>query len=965
MAGGAKTPEQKARDAIDQQLLQAGWLIQNRDEINLSAGRGIAIREFKMADGYGFADYILYLDKQAIGALEAKPAGFTLSGVKPQVDKYSEGLPPGLPASIRPLPFLYVSTGIETSFVNLLDPQARGRRVFSFHRPETIAEWLQSPNLTEWVRGWGNPSEVGQAFQPVILPTLTEARAALPSSLRARLRAMPPVAIANLWENKRRALENLEMSLRDDHPRALIQMATGSGKTMLAITSIYRLIKFGGARRVLFLVDRRNLGNQAEKEFESYRTPDDNRKFTELYKVQHLKGNTVGSATKVVITTIQRLYSMLKGEPDLDPSIEEESQFIRDLAVLREPLPVTYDRAIPPEFFDIIFIDECHRSIYTLWRQVLEYFDAHLIGLTATPSKQTLGFFDQNLVMEYGHEQAVADKVNVPFDVYRIRTKITEEGSKIEAGPEILVGKRERRTRQMRWEQPDEDIEYTAQELDRAVVAEDQIRLVARTFKQRLFSEIFPGRREIPKTLIFAKDDSHAEDIVRIFRQEFGRSDDFCQKITYLTTGRDPKDLIQDFRNSFNPRIAVTVDMIATGTDIKPVEIVMFMRTVKSRLLFEQMKGRGVRVIDPTELQAVTPDAAAKTHFIIVDCVGATEAVLSDTQPMERAKTVPFKALLEHIALGGTDPDYYSSLANRLARLNLECGPKENQRIEAASGGMPLAEITKAIVAALDADLQEAEARQQFTLPADAQPTEQQLKKATAAILTRAAEPLATKPALRQVLLELKRLGEQTIDQISKDSLLEAGQSSEAKEKAQTLVQSFEKFIADNKDEITALQFFYSRPYRERLKYDDIRKLAEAIQMPPRSWTAERLWNAYAMLERDKVRGASAARQLTDIVSLVRFALQQEDELVPYPDKVKARFSNWIAQQQNRERKFTPEQMRWLEMIRDHVATSVEITLDAFDYNPFSQQGGLGKAMQLFGKELRPLLDELNEALAA
>ena len=932
-------------------MLQAGWLIQNRDEINLSASRGIAIREFKMADGYGFADYILYLDKQAIGALEAKPAGFTLSGVKPQVDKYSEGLPPGLPAPIRPLPFLYVSTGIETSFINLLDPQARSRRVFSFHRPETVAEWLQSPNLTEWVRGWGSRFEVGQAFQLVILPTLTEARATLPSSLRARLRAMPPVAIANLWENKRRALENLEKSLRDDRPRALIQMATGSGKTMLAITSIYRLIKFGGARRVLFLVDRRNLGNQAEKEFESYRTPDDNRKFTELYKVQHLKGNTVGSATKVVITTIQRLYSMLKGEPDLDPSIEEESQFIRDLAVLREPLPVTYDRAIPPEFFDIIFIDECHRSIYTLWRQVLEYFDAYLIGLTATPSKQTLGFFDQNLVMEYGHEQAVADKVNVPFDVYRIRTKITEEGAKIEAGPEILVGKRERRTRQMRWEQPDEDIEYTAQELDRAVVAEDQIRLVARTFKERLFTEIFPGRREIPKTLIFAKDDSHAEDIVRIFRQEFGKSDDFCQKITYLTTGRDPKDLIQDFRNSFNPRIAVTVDMIATGTDIKPVEIVMFMRTVKSRLLFEQMKGRGVRVIDPTELQAVTPDAAAKTHFIIVDCVGATEAVLSDTQPMERAKTVPFKALLEHVALGGTYPDYYSSLANRLARLNLECGPKENQRIEAASGGMPLAEITKAIVAALDGDQQEAEARKQFNLPADARPTEQQLEKATAAILTRAAEPLATKPTLRQVLLELKRLGEQTIDQISKDVLLEAGQSSEAKEKAQTLVQSFEKFIADNKDEITALQFFYSRPYRERLKYDDIRKLAEAIQMPPRSWTAERLWNAYAMLERDKVRGASAARQLTDIVSLVRFALQQEDELVPYPDKVKARFSKWIAQQQNRERKFTPEQMRWLEMIRDHVATSVEITLDAFDYNPFSQQGGLGKATQLFGKE--------------
>ncbi len=948
------TPEQEARAGIDAQLVQVGWAVQNRDEANLSAARGVAIREFKMADGHGFADYLLYVDKQAVGALEAKPVGFTLSGVKPQVDKYSKGLPANLPAPIRPLPFLYVSTGVETNFVNLLDPEPRSRRVFSFHRPETIAEWMQSHNLPDWIRGWGG--------EP---PALDPERAALPSSLRARLRAMPPVAIADLWENKQRALENLENSLHDDRPRALIQMATGSGKTMLAITSIYRLIKFGGARRVLFLVDRTNLGNQAEKEFEGYRTPDDHRKFTELYKVQHLKGNTIGSSTKVVITTIQRLYSMLKGEPEFDPAGEEQSQFIKDLAVLREPLPVAYDKAIPPEFFDIVFIDECHRSIYTLWRQVLEYFDAYLIGLTATPSKQTLGFFEQNLVMEYRHEEAVADKVNVPFDVYRIRTEITEKGSKIEAGPEVLVGKRDRRTRAKRWEQPEEDIEYEAKDLDRSVVAEDQIRLIAQTFRDRLFSEIFPGRKKVPKTLIFAKDDSHAEDIVRIFRQEFGKGDDFCQKITYLTTGRSPKDLIQDFRNSYNPRIAVTVDMIATGTDIKPVEIVMFMRTVKSRLLFEQMKGRGVRVIDQTELRAVTPDATAKTHFIIVDCVGATEAALSDTQPMERKKTISFKALLEYVALGGADPDYYSSLANRLAQLNLECGPKENQRIEEASGGKSLADITKAIVTALDTDQQEAEARKQFNLPAGVEPTEEQLDKATTVMLAGAAEPLATKPSLRQVLQDVKQQVEQVIDEISKDVLLEFGHSADAKEKARSVVQSFEKFIADNKDEITALQFFYSQPYKERLHYGDITKLADAIESPPRSWTPERLWNAYAALEKDKVRGASAARQLTDIVSLVRFALHQDDELVPFPDKVKARFANWVAQQENSGRKFTAEQMRWLEMIRDHVATSVEITPDVFSYTPFAEQGGLGRAAQLFGKELRPLLDELNEALAA
>jgi len=330
-------PEQSARQEIDARLADSGWLVQSRDEINLSAARGVAIREFLMSEGHGFADYLLYVDKQAVGALEAKPVGFTLSGVKPQVDKYSRGLPDNLPARIRPLPFLYVSTGVETNFINLLDPEPRSRRVFSFHRPETLAEWLQARNLPDWVRGWGGDP-----------PTLDTARAVLPSSLRPRLRAMPPVTIADLWENKRRTLENLEKSLRDDRPRALIQMATGSGKTMLAITSIYRLIKFGGARRVLFLVDRTNLGNQAEKEFEGYRTPDDHRKFTELYKVQHLKGNTVGSATKVVITTIQRLYSMLKGEPEFDPDSEEQSQFIKDLAALREPLPVAYDKAIPP-----------------------------------------------------------------------------------------------------------------------------------------------------------------------------------------------------------------------------------------------------------------------------------------------------------------------------------------------------------------------------------------------------------------------------------------------------------------------------------------------------------------------------------------------------------------------------------------------------------------------------------------
>jgi type I restriction enzyme R subunit len=788
---------------------------------------------------------------------------------------------------------------------------------------------------------------------------------AKPSLLRARLRALPPVHIPGLWRNKVEAVTNLERSLYDDRPRALIQMATGSGKTLLAITSIYRLIKYGGARRILFLVDRQNLGQQAEKEFQNYRTPDDNRKFTELYNVQRLTSNTISSSAKVVITTIQRLYSMLRGDIELDPSLEEGSQFDTGGSILAQPVPVTYNPAIPIEFFDFIWIDECHRSIYSLWRQILEYFDAYLIGLTATPSKQTLGFFNQNLVMEYSHERAIADGVNVDFQVYRIRTKITQEGSTIEAGPETVVGVRDRETRSLRWEKPDEDITYNPDELDRRVVAPDQIRVIVRAFRDKLFSEIFPGRREVPKTLIFAKDDSHAEDILQIVREEFGKGNEFAQKITYKVSGKKPADLIQDFRNSFNPRIAVTVDMIATGTDIKPIEIVMFMRAVKSRVYFEQMKGRGGRVIDKDELQAVTPDALAKTHFVIVDCVGICEQPLSDTQPLERKPSASFQSLLEHVALGGTNPDALSSLASRLARLDRQCGPKERDLITQATEGAKLEDISRAIIQALDPDRQIEEARKTFDLPKEQAPSKEQIKQVAVTLGKEAVKALATKPEARKLLVEIKRKFEQIIDELSKDQLIRAEYSEQDRDRARNLVQSFERFLEDNKSELDALQFFYNVPYEKRLRYQDIKALASAIEAPPRQWTPERLWRAYETLDRAKVKGASAKRLLVDLVSLVRFALRQEGELHPYGETVHKRFDRWLAEQQARGRGFTEEQVRWLQMMRDHIATSLEMQMDDFGFIPFAQEGGLGRAAQVFGKELSAIVRELNEALAA
>ena len=953
------SPEQEARKNIDAALVAAGWLIQDRATMNLGAGPGVAVREFKMAKDHGFADYLLFLNGKAVGALEAKPAGFRLMNVELQADKYAKGLPAGLNPPVNPLPFIYISTGVETRFINGLDPDPKTRAISAnlshIHRPETLAEWIKAETLDAWVKRI--QSENGGVF--------TAADDTKPASLRARLTAMPPLVRGFLHANQVEAVTNLEESLKRNRPRALIQMATGSGKTIAAITAIYRMIKFGGARRVLFLVDRKNLGEQAEKEFQAYRVPGDNRKFTELYNVQLLTSNTIMDASRVVIGTIQRVYSMLKGEPELDPSLEQASQF-ETLGMPSEPLPVVYNAKYPPEFFDVVVIDEVHRSIYTLWRQVVEYFDAFLIGLTATPSQQTLGFFNKNLVMEYDHERAVADGVNVQFEVYKIRTRITEGGSTVEAHPDNQLGYRHRQTRKMRWETPDEDLTYDASELDRRVVSKDQIRTIIRTFKERLPVDIFPGRKEVPKTLIFAKDDSHAEDIVEIVRDEFGRGNAFCQKITYRVTAADPKELIQAFRNSYEPRIAVTVDMVATGTDIKPIEIVMFMRAVKSRILFEQMKGRGVRTINADDLRAVSgADAVAKTHFMIVDCVGMTETKLVDTQPLERKPTVPFKNVLEHVAMGGTDPDMLSSLAGRLARLDRQCGPEERKRIAEASGGVRLDRICSDIVDGLDLDRQLDEARRAAGLPAEAEPTEPQVKQAAESLLKRATATLAARPALRELLVDLKRELEQVIDEVSQDELLEAGASEDAKEKARALATDFERYIEEHKDSIAALQFFYAQPYSRRLAFKDIKALSEAIKAPPRSWTPEKLWRAYETLRKDKVRGASAKRLLTDIVSLIRFAVHTDDELVPFGDRVRERFDGWMAQQRNGGRSFTADQVHWLEMMRDHIATSVEITVEDFDLAPFAEEGGRGKAAQVFGQELTPLLDDLNKTLAA
>jgi len=919
--------EARARIEIDKQLALAGWVVQSQGKLNLGAGLGVAIREFTLEQGHGRVDYLLFLDSKPVGVVEAKPEGTTLIEVERQSGKYVDGLPDWMRPSVYPLPFIYESTGKETRFTNGYDPDARSRLVSTFHRPGTLAEWLRQIEM--------DPET----------PTF-----------RARLRHMPDVNTADLWSVQVDAIQNLEASLREDHPRSLIQMATGSGKTFVAANIAYRLIKHADAKRILFLVDRSNLGRQAKLEFDKFQIPETKRKFPAEYNIQHLTSNTIDTTSRVCISTVQRIFSILKGDNEMDEELDEHS--IYELPVV-EPVEVAYNPSLPPDTFDIIIIDECHRSIYGLWRQVLEYFDAHLIGLTATPTKQTFGFFHQNLVMEYSHEHAVADGVNVDFTVYKIETAITKAGSTIEAGE--FAGFRDRQTRKFRWDAVDEPVVYSDKQLDRDVVAVDQIRTVVQTFKDKLFTELFPGRTTVPKTLIFAKDDSHADDIVQTVREVFGRGNQFATKITYRTRDGKPEDLLQAFRNSMYPRIVVTVDMIATGTDVKPLECLVFMRSVKSRTYFEQMLGRGVRVINDTDFQAVTDDATGKDRFVVVDAVGVMDTDLAETvQPLERKPTVSLINLFKAVAFGNKDPDIASSVAGRLARLDKRLTKDDREMLQGLAKGHDLSTIARHIVEALDPDQQIAATVAGGESPEDPSA----VAHVALAMLTEALQPLTSNPELRNAILDVHKSYEQTIDETSKDEVVFAGPSPEGREKAAALVNSFREYIEEHKDDIRALQVLYSRPYRERPTFSDVKELAKAIERPPRQWTPERLWHAYELLDRSKVHG-SGGQMLTDIVSLVRYTLQQVEELVPFRDQVETRFTSWLDAQKERGVSFTPDQVQWLTWMKENIATELLIAPESFEYTPFVEHGGIGKALQVFGARLAPLMDELTEALAA
>ncbi len=517
---------------------------------------------------------------------------------------------------------------------------------------------------------------------------------------------------------------------------------------------------------------------------------------------------------------------------------------------------------------------------------------------------------------------------------------------------------RDKKTRAERYQTLDADLVYSRRDLDRSVVAPNQIRTILETYRDTLPTELFPGREHVPKTLIFAKDDHHAEEVVHIAREVFGRGNDFAKKITYRIDGADPEQLIKQFRNDFNPRIAVTVDMIATGTDVKPIEALIFLRDVRSELYFEQMKGRGVRSIEPTDLRAVTPDAEAKTRFILIDAVGVTESKKGIAPPLDRNRSIAFDKLLDQVAAGDRREDTLSTLAARLAALDRRIDPETRVDLARMTNGRTLGDLANTLLDAIDADTLETATRQKHG--ADA--SDQQHEAVLAILKDDACKPFDG-PQFRNALKQAKAALDVKIDTISTDEVISSGYD---EKQAQSTVDRFKEFLDTHKDKLVALQIFYGRPYAQRrLTYDALEELRDVLRRPP--WLLEpvNIWRAYKRLDDARVRGNST-RILTDVVMLVRYALGLDDVLEPLPSKIAGKFNLWLGREQRAGRTYTDEQLVWLTAVRDHLAVNAEVTMqDLQEVAAFGDKGGVVRARALFGARLNDLLDDLSDALVA
>ena len=864
------TPEEKARVKIDRLFAEAGWTVVNRDEYEPTMN-AVAVRE-ALLKGNLEADYFLMINGKACGVLEAKREEIDVASnmVSEQVATYAKMVPDYYQAWQNPLPLLYKSNAKVVDFQDYRKSNVEWEEINRIHTPKEIVDML----------GIDDPF------------------AGLPILKSKGLRACQFEAITEL-----------EKSFRTGQNRALMVLATGAGKTYTACLAAYRMLAYTPMRRILFLVDRNNLGKQAEGEFGTFRLTENGEAFNTIYTINRLKSSTIPKDSNVVISTIQRLFSLLKGEEIVDNDDDDADDATGEVTLPDNP-------KLPHDYFDMIVIDECHRSIYGNWRKVLEYFDtARLIGLTATPIPETMAFFNNNRIVNYTLEKSIVDGVNVDNRVYRIKTEATENGGAIMQGEHVKV--ESRYTGKTEEVSSKETKNYSKTELNRSIVNPSQIKLILTTYRDAVYTEMFndpqrePQFEYLPKTLIFALNEAHATNIVKIAKEVFGEvcpnadMDRYVQKITY--SSGDSNELIRQFRNDRDFRIAVTCTLVATGTDVKPLEVVMFMRDVESEPLYIQMKGRGVRIIGDEQLRNVTPNALSKDCFFLVDAVGVTEHTMSIPEQGEGpdVEAITLKVLLERIAHGNLPDMYIKRLASTLSRLHNKADGEQRAEFER------LAHDSMDAIATRIYDALESGELPPFN---DINEPNNERKGLVA--------PVANHAKVRKYILILAAGFVSTL-MPGEDTLISKGFSVE---EAKDTTSAFEQYCHDHQDEIEALRILYNQN-GDPITYAMLKDLENKLKMENNKFSAKQLWNSYAIVCPDHVRRATKKEEsdaLTNIIQLVRYAFRQIERLDCVCTTARQYFNLWCGQW---HRDISDRQKDLMSQVVDYIAANGACTI--------------------------------------
>ena len=859
------TPEEKARQKIDQWFTDAGWEVINRDDYEPTC-TAVAIRE-GLLKGNLEADYFLFINGKAVGVLEAKreETDAFSSIVCEQAALYARSVPNIYQTYQKPLPFIFTSNGKELYFCDFREQDHYFKQIMTIPTPHELVKKL---GINDYFAG---------------LPTLRK---------------------KGLRDCQYEAITELEKSFRAGQNRALMVLATGAGKTYTACLAAYRMLSYTPMRRVLFLVDRNNLGKQAEGEFGTFRLTENGEVFSTIFTVNRLRSSSIPSDSSVIISTIQRLFSFLKGDAIEDNEDDDENEPTEEVALPPNP-------NLPHDYFDMIIVDECHRSIYGNWRKVLEYFDtARLVGLTATPIPETMAFFNNNRIVNYTLEKSIVDGVNVDCRVYRIKTQVTETGGAILEGEKFK--EETRYTGEVKTVSSKETKTYTNKELNRSVINPAQIKLILSTYRDVVYTELFndpqrePNMDYLPKTLIFALNEAHATNIVQIAKEVFGRTDDrFVQKITY--SAGDSNELIRHFRNDKDFRIAVTCTLVATGTDVKPLEVVMFMRDVESLPLYIQMKGRGVRTIGDEQLRNVTPNAFSKDCFYLVDAVGVTEHEKTIPTATDEATTkiITLRELLECISHGYISDEYLKRLAATLARIFNKADDSQRKEFARLSHD-DMKELSARIYDALE----------KSTLPPFVSTEKPNLERKGLV------SPLANHADARRYLLILAAGFVNTL-MPGEDTLISKGFSIED---AKNTTEAFEEFCRENADEIEALRIIYNNE-GEPITYSMLKDLEHKLKMANNHFAPKQIWNSYAILSPSKVKRSTTKEEsdaLTNIIQLVRYAFRQIERLDSVVTTSKQYFNLWLGQNQ---REITDKQREVISRIVDYIASNGACTV--------------------------------------